>query len=131
MSTMTITGPVTTSPCRAHRTAPDPIGRPAEAGRPDRELRLTRRGRLAVFLACLALALTALVVVAGSAIGTAEPGTPVPARSVTVQPGDTLWGIAAETRPGEDPRVVVHEITELNGLSGQLQIGDEIAVPLP
>ncbi len=108
------------------RPAPQPVRQSAP-----QPVRLTRRGRLVLFVLCLSLALVALVLVAGSATGTAETGAPVPVETVTVQPGDTLWGIAAEVRPGEDPRQVVHEIAELNGLSGSLQIGDEIAVPLP
>ena len=37
-----------------------------------------------------------------------------------VQPGETLWGIAQVYRPGEDPRKVVYEIQEINGIGGAL-----------
>jgi LysM repeat protein len=35
---------------------------------------------------------------------------------VVVQAGDTLWGIAQELAPGQDPRSVVGQIRELNDL---------------
>jgi nucleoid-associated protein YgaU len=38
--------------------------------------------------------------------------------SVVVEPGDTLWSIAAAVADGEDVRVVVDRIQELNGLHG-------------
>lgn len=90
-------------------------------------LRLTRRGRLMVFLTCLVAACAALLVVAGTAIGSGEP---VPTQVVTVQPGDTLWGIAAEVAPGEDPRDVILQIRELNTVGVSLQVGDKLDVPV-
>jgi hypothetical protein len=38
--------------------------------------------------------------------------------SVVVEPGDTLWSIAASVADGEDVRAVVDSIQELNGLEG-------------
>ena len=90
-------------------------------------VRLTRRGRLAVFLTCLAAACAALVLVAGAAIGSGEAA---PTRTVTVQPGDTLWGIAAQAAPGEDPRQVIDRIRELNPVGASLQAGDKLEVPV-
>jgi hypothetical protein len=37
-----------------------------------------------------------------------------------VQPGETLWGIAKQYRPNEDPRKVVYEIQEASGVDGGL-----------
>jgi LysM repeat protein len=37
-------------------------------------------------------------------------------QSVVVQPGDTLWSIAAEVAGTDDVREVVDRIQELNGL---------------
>ncbi|WP_170990966.1 LysM peptidoglycan-binding domain-containing protein [Herbidospora galbida] len=39
---------------------------------------------------------------------------------VTVQEGDTLWGIAISAGDGGDPGAVVREIMDLNGLSDPL-----------
>jgi LysM repeat protein len=50
---------------------------------------------------------------------------------ITVQPGDTLWGIAREIAPGEDPREVIAEIERLNSSVGAvIQAGDELVVPV-
>jgi LysM domain len=94
-------------------------------------LRLTRRGRLVVFLAGLVAVLSVLfVVLSDSATGTAERGQPVPVTMVKVESGDTLWTIASRAAPGEDPRDLIDQIEELNSLDGSLRVGSEIAVPL-
>lgn len=50
---------------------------------------------------------------------------------VTVRPGDTLWKLAVSHGPiGVDPRLIVAEIRELNGLSSpDLQPGMVVLVP--
>jgi LysM repeat protein len=49
---------------------------------------------------------------------------------MTVLSGDTLWSIATEIAPQEDPRDVVAEIIALNQLpSAALMPGQEIALP--
>lgn len=49
---------------------------------------------------------------------------------VVVQPGDTLWGIAAARYPGDDVRVRVDEIERLNGLPGaQIEVGESLRLP--
>jgi LysM repeat protein len=62
-----------------------------------------------------------------------EPGVaiaPVATASVVVEQGDSLWGIAASIAPDRDPRDVIHEIRELNGLRGSLiQPGQVLLVP--
>jgi hypothetical protein len=47
---------------------------------------------------------------------------------VVVAPGDTLWSIAADLVPGEDPRPLVATLIDLNG-GDPLQIGQQIVVP--
>jgi LysM repeat protein len=95
-------------------------------------LRLTRRGRLLLFVAALLVTLsTMLLAVVPSVVATVTAGAPVPVSEVTVQPGDTLWDIAAAANPGGDVTATVDEIAELNALSdGQLQVGQELAVPI-
>lgn len=93
-------------------------------------LRLTRRGRLVVFLACLVVACVASLVVAGGATGSGEAGEPMPTRQVTVHPGETLWGIAAEVTADRDPREIIEEIRQLNDIGASLQAGDKIDVPV-
>jgi Tfp pilus assembly protein FimV len=95
-------------------------------------LRLTRRGRLTIFLGTV-LALVVLAVVLGSTtVATDEPGAPVPATTVTVMPGQTLWDIASDANPaGQDIRTTVADIMRLNSMesAGELQAGSQIAVP--
>lgn len=93
-------------------------------------LRLTRRGRLTVFLTCLAAVCAGLVMVAGAAIGAGDAGRPVPTEVVTVQPGDTLWEIATEAAPDADPRDVIEQIRDLNRIGASLQAGEKIHVPI-
>ena len=89
-------------------------------------LRMTRRGRLVV------LALALLVVLlpgAWRAMATAQVEGPTTV-AVTVQPGDTLWGIAAEIDPGADPRALIAEIREMNALTQSgLVPGQVLVVP--
>jgi nucleoid-associated protein YgaU len=50
--------------------------------------------------------------------------------AVTVQSGDTLWGIASAVDPGADPRALIAEIRELNGLAQSgLTPGQVLQVP--
>ena len=50
--------------------------------------------------------------------------------TVVVQPGDTLWGIAAAQYPGDDVRVRIDEIERLNGLhSPQIDAGEVLQLP--
>jgi LysM repeat protein len=50
--------------------------------------------------------------------------------TVVVQPGDTLWGIAAARYPADDVRVRVDEIERLNGLhSPEIDVGETLHLP--
>ncbi len=49
---------------------------------------------------------------------------------MTVQPGDTLWAIAADRYPNSDVRAKVWQIEQVNHLSGEtLQPGETLRVP--
>ena len=96
--------------------------RPAASG-----LRMTRRGRLVVLAFAL---LVVLLPGAWRAMATAQVEGPTTV-AVTVQPGDTLWGIAAEIDPGADPRALIAEIREMNALSQSgLVPGQVLVVPV-
>jgi LysM repeat protein len=57
-------------------------------------------------------------------------GTPAVYTEVVVQPGDTLWSIAAEQYPRDDIRMRVDEIERLNGLRSPLiQVGETLRLP--
>jgi LysM repeat protein len=105
--------------------AEPPDGSAVHAG----EMRLTRRGRWV-------LAVLASVVAIGTGIvgGQAVAAGPTQALEVvgyTVQPGDTLWQIAADVAvPGEDVRDVIVELQDLNGLPrAELSAGQHLVLP--
>lgn len=112
-----------------------PAGRARHSGarsvRSDRpaatpSLRMTRRGRLVVLAVAL---LVVLLPGAWRAMATAQVEGPATI-AVTVQPGDTLWGIAAAMDPGADPRALIAEIRELNAMTQSgLVPGQVLVVP--
>jgi LysM repeat protein len=94
-------------------------------------VRLTRRGRLVLTLLFLGALMVVLTVFGASSAATGEAGRPVPTRTVVVDEGDTLWGIAADVAGPGEVREMVHRIQELNALSGSgVAIGQELAVPV-
>jgi len=101
---------------------------------PRTRLRLTLRGRRA--LAAVAalpavVAVSCAVVSGGGALASGEAGAPEGTfASVTVMSGDSLWTIAEEVAPHDDPRDVIDAIIRLNALgSGQLDAGQTLAIP--
>jgi len=94
-------------------------------------VRLTRRGRIVVVLVMVGLLLALLAVFGPHSAATGDAGTPVRTRTVEVAPGDTLWGIASQAAEPGQVRDMVHQIEELNALSGpEVTVGQEIAVPV-
>jgi hypothetical protein len=101
-------------------------------------LRLTRRGRL-VMVISFALMATAVLFALGlvgsqasaaASGGTSNRGQGVPAASVVVQPGDTLWSIATRVAPRTDPRVTVQRIIDRNGLpDAAVEAGQVLVLP--
>lgn len=104
---------------------------------PDRPTRVRRR-RLAVLVVAIALGSgTAVGVHAVSELArvdaTTEPrpvdvrSVPVAGQTYVVQPGDTLWSIAAEIAPDSDPRPVVDALREANG-GPVLEVGTRLTL---
>jgi Tfp pilus assembly protein FimV len=60
-----------------------------------------------------------------------EHRTPGPAvRTYVVHPGDTLWGIASRLVGSEgDPRPVMDELAQVNGIDGGLAVGTRLTLP--
>lgn len=114
-------------PARPERIA---SGRGRGAG-PRPRVRLTRRARRLVLVLALfgAVALGSLLGSFASG-GGSEALNLVGVSSVVVQPGDTLWSIAESVADGNDVRVVVDSIQDLNGLEGSdLVPGQVLQVP--
>ena len=94
------------------------------------QLRLTRRGRLVVFVVGLLVAVAVAVAFAGGSVATAEKGTPAPTDTIVVGTGATLWDIAAARAEGGDVRDMMSTIQELNHLDGGLLVtGQQLRVP--
>ena len=107
-----------------------PVFTPAPA-RPRSTVRLTRRGRLVVFVTSLFLALAVAFMLAGGAVGTDAAGEQIPTEIVQVAPGDTLWGIASEVATDGEVRSMMTQIERLNALeSTGLQAGQKLRVPV-
>lgn len=94
-------------------------------------VRLTPRGRLVVVLMALAaLAIGALMF--GDSTAATGDAAPIGTETIQVQPGQTVWDIAADANPAGDIRETVDRIVLLNALEkgAGLQAGDELAVPV-
>jgi LysM repeat protein len=110
------------------RTVRRPARKPAER---TPSVRLTRRGRVVAVLLLLGLLLAVLTVFGSHSAATGEAGVPVETQTVEVGPGDTLWEIASEVAEPGQVRETMHQIRELNALTGPgLTVGQEIAVPV-
>ncbi len=107
------------------------LSRPIRAERPTSTVRLTRRGRVVVFLAALALLLLAAVAMGAGSVATGESGTAAPSRVVVINEGDTLWALASEAADGGDVRDMEDTIIRMNALeSPMLMVGQRIRVPV-
>jgi LysM domain-containing protein len=139
-----VEGPLTES--RPRHTAPRPARSPSRA-LPDRATRWRRR-RLAALVAgtLLAVGVVGLVQVVAPALGSssgpapaASSGSgssgaspPVAGEVYVVQPGDTLWTVAAAVAPDRDPRPVVDRLRDANDIGGgaPLDVGDRLVIDL-
>lgn len=99
---------------------------------PAAPVRLTGRGRVAVVSVALAVISTLAIVFGSAVVATGEAPVEGTVTTVTVQPGQTLWSIAAEARPDADIRATVDQIVRLNALEdgAALPIGATLAVPV-
>jgi len=93
-------------------------------------VRLTQRGRVVFVLGFLMAAFVVMVAFGGWATATHDVGTADPVRVIEVQEGDTLYDIAGQVAEPGEIREMVHEIQQLNSLSGAgLEVGQKLAIP--
>jgi nucleoid-associated protein YgaU len=102
-------------------------------------VRLTRRGRIVVAgfaMLVVVVAATVLWMTVAGSVQAASRGGPAPRSpyqgmtQVVVQPGQTLWSIAAAAEPSANTWTVVQQITEVNALNGAvLRAGQLLWVP--
>jgi LysM repeat protein len=94
-------------------------------------VRLTRRGRVVVFLVAFVAVLALGIALGTQSFAGETPGTPEPTRVVMVGSGETLWAIAADAAGDGDVRAMVDRIEELNALdSAMVQAGQRLRVPV-
>ena len=89
---------------------------------------LTNPGRLVRALSILTLGFSmSLLGITGSLAGN-EPGGAL--EFVTVQPGDSLWDLADQHGPDQDPRDWIARVVQLNALESiELTPGQQIVLP--
>ena len=122
----------TTLPRTARPVRTASSARSARAAGTRQPIRLTSRGRAAVFFLLSVITLLLVMVAIGgtSADASATSGGPATA-SVVVQAGDSLWTIAKSLQPNGDPRSMMQTLVELNGLgSSPLIPGQQLIVPI-
>jgi hypothetical protein len=111
-------------------TTPMPAARVSRTTTP--RLRLTPRGRAVLTtLAAAPFVVIALVFGLNSGGAVATQDAPVDSYTwVTVDAGQSLWDLAAEIAPADDPREFAAQVRSLNQLaSTTLQPGQELAIP--
>jgi nucleoid-associated protein YgaU len=96
-------------------------------------LRLTRRGRMLLTVVSVLIFGSAVAVLGLRVAGVLQPG-PDFSQTVPVQvaPGQSLWSIAEQTNPNQDPATVVEKIADVNKLSGPADItpGQTLQIPI-
>jgi hypothetical protein len=97
-------------------------------------LRLTRRGRIVVAAAAaLLIALLSLLATGGAWASSHSAPSHGGDRNITevvVLPGQSLWSVAQNADPNADPRQVMQQIEELNGLASDvIMAGQRLWVP--
>ena len=125
-----------TRPAPAPRPAPRRTPRGPGTADPTRTTRPSpatfRRRRLGVLAGCVALypaaQLCAALLGGGPLTAPEGPSREVAAHMYVVQPGDTLWSIAARVHPGTDPRPMVQALTAELGEAG-LRPGEALQLP--
>ncbi len=120
-------------PARDPRRALSPVSASPVSG-PDVALRPTRRGRVVVAAVAALLVTVVSLLAAGAAQATNHALPPGAARQnlvqVVVRPGQSLWSVAESADPDQDTRAVIHQIVDLNALSGDVVFaGQQLWVP--
>ena len=93
-------------------------------------LRITRRGRAVLMtLIAIPIVIAAMFFALNGGGAMAGNGPSVPLEQVTIEPGQTLWGLAEEYAPHSDPRDFVADVVNLNSIVEVLEAGQVIDIP--
>lgn len=91
------------------------------------------RQAVSIIFTLAALVMFALAAQAAISYGAVNHTKTLHTERYVVHHGDTLWTIATRMDPSQDPRKVVRQIEQLNGISDQtvlIQPGEVIDVPV-
>ncbi|WP_165950466.1 LysM peptidoglycan-binding domain-containing protein [Actinomadura sp. GC306] len=83
------------------------------------------------FAAAVTLVSLWLTAGSGALAGGREDRAPVAHETVVVKPGETVWEIAVDADPDDDPQLVVQRILDLNGMGGDPTVrpGQQLRLP--
>ena len=124
MSTLVITAGGRTATSRPRQQ----VRRPAPVRQSP--VRLTRRGRLLLTVVMTAMVVLGFLALGGASVATRDAGDPQPIRTIEVERGQTLWGIASSIAEPGEVRDMVYTIERLNSLpDATLTEGQVLAVP--
>ncbi|TBN58479.1 hypothetical protein EYE40_01240 [Glaciihabitans arcticus] len=105
-----------------------PAAQPRSAAQP--RLRITRRGRAVLMtLIAIPIVIAALFFALNGGGAMAGNGAGVALEQVTIEPGQTLWGLAEQYAPHSDPRDFVADVVNLNGIVDVLEAGQVVDIP--
>ena len=94
-------------------------------------VRLTKRGRFALFFLLSAITVVGMMVAAGGQARATDRSAGLATSSYTVRAGQSLWQIAKVVAPNQDPRVTISQIEDLSGLAGSHVVaGQQLVVPI-
>jgi hypothetical protein len=103
-----------------------PVRNPGRRRDADRQIVRRRRGPWGILLKVAILTFLVGAITMQVVLGTAGSRGP----SVIVQPGQTLWGIASQHYPNQDPRAAVSAIESTNHLAGAgISPGERLLLP--
>jgi LysM repeat protein len=93
------------------------------------QMTITRRGRVVIStLVASAIVAVGLLFAGPGAQAGAESGSEAPI--YTVLAGETLWSIAKELAPSQDPRVTIDQLMRANNLrTAEIRPGDVLRLP--
>lgn len=131
MSTISI-APHRVTASRVGATRVAATRRGAQPARRPGQVRLTRRGRVVVFLFAFAVVAALAVAIAAGSAATREDGGAPAVDVVTVAPGETLWDIASDVAAarGGNVRGAMADIQDLNTLDGSMvYAGQQLRIP--
>jgi nucleoid-associated protein YgaU len=88
-----------------------------------------RRRRTTALIVAALLGAVLVGPVAGAVAGPRHVAAPK-SQTYVVESGDTLWAIASKVRPGADPRPLIRQLQQVNGVdAGALTPGQSLVIP--